>query len=840
MAMLRPSRAGWVWIYVLGLTALAAASHLHWVAHAQPLATPHLTWWMLALGFVGAERCIVHLEFHRSAHTVSLADVPFALGLVFAGGNDLVIGGLAGSIVVYGVLRRLPPVKVAFNAVQLWLAIDVAVAITHWIADNDLGPSTWLGVYAGTLMSGAVTVVCILGAIWITEGEVRGSMLRQMFAMDALVTLTNTSIAIVAAIVIATDARAVPVLLVPALTVFVAYRAYAAERERHERLEFLYEANRTLSRSPEVAEAIEGLLSRSLDAFRAEVAEVMLFGSDGTPLRTTLGPGGLRSVMQPADPAVAEAFAALVDSDRPAVLLTPPFSSPDLADHFARRGVRHAMIAALPGEERTIGTIMLANRVGLARGFSDEDLRLLEALGNNASVALQYDRLEQAVTQLVELQEQLHHQAFHDPLTDLPNRALFMERVREELRAEGDHVAVLFIDVDDFKTVNDSLGHGVGDALLVAIAGRLRGCVRPEDLVARLGGDEFAVMLPGVEDPLASARMVGDRILEAFALPVHAADELVSVHLSVGIASSLEAERDGDQLVRNADVAMYHAKSKGKARFEVFEPAMADAILRRHGLKEELAKAVGREQIVVEYQPIVELESGRIAAAEALVRWEHPVRGVVPPCEFFPLAEETGQIVDIGRHVLREACRQARAWEEADPAGEPLRMHVNLSVVELLDPGLMPAIRDAVDSAGIRPEQLVIEITETQLVEDAVTIAARLGELRELGVRIALDDFGTGYSSLSYLHSLPLDILKVAKPFVDGLVGGGRESSFVGMILDLARALGLEVIAEGIETPEQVTALRGLGTGFGQGFHLARPSPAASRLNRSTSASPLA
>jgi diguanylate cyclase (GGDEF)-like protein len=838
MAMPRLSRAGWVWLYVLGLAALAAVCHIHWVAGAQPLATPHLSSWMLALAFVGAERCIVHLEFSRSAHTVSLADLPFVLGLIFATGNDLVLGALAGSIVVYGGLRRLPLVKVAFNAVQLWLAIDVAVAVTHAVADGrGLGPSTWLGVYAGTLVSGAVTVVAILGAIWITEGELGGSMLRQMFAMDALVTLTNTSIAIASAIVIATDPRAAPVLVVPALTVFVAYRAYAAERERHERLEFLYEANRTLSRSPEVAEAIEGLLSRSLEAFRAEVAEVMLFGSDGTPLRTTLGPGDHRAVMQPADPAVAEAFCGLVDVDRPAVLLTPPFASPALADHFGRRGVRHAMVAALPGEDRTIGTIMLANRVGLARSFTDEDLRLLEALANNASVALQYDRLEQAVAQLSALQEQLHHQAFHDPLTDLPNRALFMDRVREELRREGEeHVAVLFIDVDDFKTVNDSLGHGAGDALLVAIAGRLRGCVRPQDLIARLGGDEFAVMLPGVEDPVASARRVGDRILEAFGLPVHAGEQLVSVHLSVGIASSLEVDGDGDRLIRNADVAMYHAKSKGKGRFEVFEPAMADAILRRHGLKEELAKAVGREQIVVEYQPIVELDSGRIAAAEALVRWEHPARGLVAPSEFVPLAEETGQIVEIGRQVLREACRQAAAWQEADPLGEPLRMHVNLSVVELLDPGLMPAIRDALETSGIQPGQLVIEITETQLVEDAVTSAARLGELRALGVRIALDDFGTGYSSLSYLHSLPLDILKVAKPFVDGLVGGGRESSFVGMILDLARALGLEVIAEGIETPEQVEALRELRTGFGQGFHLARPSAAASRLDRRATA----
>ena len=472
------------------------------------------------------------------------------------------------------------------------------------------------------------------------------------------------------------------------------------------------------------------------------------------------------------------------------------------------RGIRHAMIAMLPGEERTIGTIMLANRVGLERSFGADDLRLLEALANNAAVALQYDRLEQAVNKLQSLQDQLHHQAYHDPLTDLPNRTLFMERVREELA--GGEAAVLFVDVDDFKTVNDSLGHGVGDALLVCVAERLRGCVRPEDTVARLGGDEFAVMLPGVGDPLVDGRAVARRILKAFELPVEAGTELVSVHLSVGLASSKQSGGDSDELIRNADVAMYQAKSKGKARFELFEPQMAAAILRRHDFKEELAKAIEREQMVVQYQPIVALDSGRIVAAEALVRWEHPVRGLVPPAEFVPLAEETGLIVPLGRYVMREACQQARRWQDAetDPTVEPLRMHVNLSVAELRDPDLVKNVLASIEEAGIDPAQLVIEITESQLL--AAAGVERFHELRALGVKIALDDFGTGYSSLSYLHSLPLDTLKIAKPFIDGLTSGRRESSFVGMIVDLARTLELEVIAEGIETAEQLAALREL------------------------------
>jgi diguanylate cyclase (GGDEF)-like protein len=825
-----PSRAVLVWAYVVALSVLAGAAWLLLTHGATAHAKPHLPWWAVAAGFACAEICVVHVRFRRSAHSFSLADVPFVFGLVFAGGDAFVLGALLGTGVVWGLVRRLEVVKLAFNLAQLALAASAAAGMLRLVAGDGtaLEPATWVGLYAATLSSGALTILLLGGAIAIAEGNLRAPMLVQMFATDAIVTLINASIAIAAALVVATDPRAVPVLLVPALTVFAVYRAYISERQRHERLEFLYDANRTLSRSPEIAEALEALLARSLEAFRADVAEVVLTAGDGGPLRTTHGPGTHRVTMEPADKAIADELASLVDAESPVVSLTPPFGSPYLRAHMQQRGIRHAMIAMLPGEERAIGTIMLANRVGLERSFGADDLRLLEALANNASVALQYDRLEQAVNKLRTLQEQLHHQAYHDPLTDLPNRTLFMERVRDELANGGAHLAVLFVDVDDFKTVNDSLGHGVGDALLVSVAERLQRCVRPGDTVARLGGDEFAVMVPGVEDPLQDGRAVATRILHEFELPVEAGTELVSVHLSVGIADSRQSGDDSDALIRNADVAMYQAKSKGKARFELFEPQMAAAILRRHDFKEELAKAIEREQMVVQYQPIVALDSGRIVAAEALVRWEHPARGLVPPAEFVPLAEETGLIVPLGRHVLREACRQARRWQEAEPNGEPLRMHVNLSVAELRDPGLVENVLGAVDDAGIDPGQLVIEITESQLL--AAASVDRFHELRQLGIKIALDDFGTGYSSLSYLHSLPLDTLKIAKPFIDALTSGRRESSFVGMIVDLARTLELEVIAEGIETSEQLAALRELRAGLGQGYFLGRPSAAPPRL----------
>jgi diguanylate cyclase (GGDEF)-like protein len=823
--MTRPrlSRIGAVCLYGLALALIAAVLFATQLVGEPPLAEPHLPWWAIAIGWVIFESCVVHLQFRRSAHSFSLADVPFVFGLMFASGEGFFAGALIGAAIAYAI-RRLPLIKIGFNVAQLALAVCVAFVIVRAIAipGDALEPRTWIALYVATLTTGAMTITCIAGAIAITEGGISRRTLGQMFAMDGVVTAANSSIAIAAAVMISIDARSIPVLLVPVLIVFAMYRAYVSERQRHEKLEFLYEANRTLTRSPEVAEAIEGVLARSLDAFRSEVAEIVLLSADGTPLRTTYGPGDERVTMVEADRAAAEDLASLIDADNPVVSLALQDAPPHLRAHLQERGIRHAMVGVLPGETRMIGTIMLANRFGIERGYSDDDLRLLEVLANNASVALQYDRLEQAVSKLRSLQEQLQHQAYHDPLTDLPNRTLFMERVRGELANENGTLAVLFIDVDDFKVVNDSLGHGVGDALLVSVAGRLRHSVRPQDVVARLGGDEFAVMLPNVEDPAFESRNVAARMLRAFEAPVNAGAELVSVDLSIGITHSRRSP-DADALIRDADLAMYQAKARGKSRFEFFDPAMAAAMLRRHDIKEELAKAIEREQIVVQYQPIVSLETGKISAAEALVRWQDPARGLIGPSEFISLAEETGLIRGIGRHVLMLACRQARIWNDDPTLESPVRVHVNLSVAELRDPEFIPNVRAMLAEFGLSAEMLELELTESELLGDAKGSAARFEELRALGVRISLDDFGTGYSSLSYLHSLPLDSLKIAKPFVEGLVGDGREAGFIGMIVDLARTLELDVIAEGIETPTQLEALRRLGVELGQGYLLGRP-----------------
>jgi diguanylate cyclase (GGDEF)-like protein len=774
----------------------------------------HIPWWGLALGFLAAERCVVHLHFRRSAHSFSLGDLPLVFGLLFSSPIDLVIAGLIGPMLVLLIDRRLPAIKVVFNIAQFTLTTCLAVILFHELAStvDGFGPATWVFALFACQASAFVTVLLIGAAISISEGQLGAKALGRMLLMDLTVTTTNTSLGLAGAVIVAYDPRALPLLVVPLVTVFLAYRAYATERQRHESLEFLYETTRTLSRSPEIVVALEGLLARSVEAFRAEIAEIVLFPSEGNPpLRTTLGPDG-RDVMQPIDPTIADELRALVDHDEPVARVTPEAGSVRLRRYLEERGVRHAMLAMLPGETRVVGTMLLANRPGVVRDFSDADLRLFETLATNASVALQYDRLEQTVWQLRELQRQLEHQAYHDALTGLANRTLFIDRVDEARTLPDPTVAVLFVDIDDFKPVNDTLGHTVGDQLLVAVAERLCHCVRPTDTVARFGGDEFAVLLDRLDGP-EDVVVVAERILAALAQRVPAGGEAVSVGASVGIATNHKPGMRAGELIRDADVAMYDAKQRGKGRWARFERSMHTAILRRHGLKEQLQQAVARKEFAVEYQPIARLATGDVVAAEALVRWQHPERGLVAPGEFIPLAEETGLIVPIGEFVLDEACRRA--------AGRDVSMNVNLSAVELQHVDVLERVTSTLHRHRLNPQQLTLEITESVLVD--AQMSATLRELHEIGVRLALDDFGTGYSSLSYLRSFPLDVLKIAKPFVDGVTGRREERSFVRMIIELAGTLGLEVVAEGIETADQLEVLREMGCDLGQGFHLSPP-----------------
>ena len=429
------------------------------------------------------------------------------------------------------------------------------------------------------------------------------------------------------------------------------------------------------------------------------------------------------------------------------------------------------------------------------------------------------------ITERKALEKKLQYQAFHDPLTDLPNRALFMDRLGHALARAGQQaseVAVLFTDLDNFKVINDSLGHEAGDQLLVAVAERLKACLRPVDTVARLGGDEFTLLLEGVTGVSDAAR-VAERIAQELRTPFALEAQEVFATTSTGIAVSSSAQGQPTDLLRHADLAMYRAKSKGKACYEVFEPSMSINALERLELETELRRALGREEFRVYYQPEILLESGDIVGMEALVRWEHPEHGLLLPQEFLPIAEESNLIMPIGQWVLREACKQLRTWQEQYPNIAPLVMSVNLSTSEFFQPSL---IAEILRETGVDPRTLQLEITEGAVAYDNAQNANNtLWNLKTLGVQLAIDDFGMGYSSLSYLKRFPVDLLKIDRSFVRELGKDLKDTKIVAAIIHLAGALDLKVIAEGVETAEQVEQLRKMECDMVQGSYFSKPLP---------------
>lgn len=427
------------------------------------------------------------------------------------------------------------------------------------------------------------------------------------------------------------------------------------------------------------------------------------------------------------------------------------------------------------------------------------------------------------ITERRQLEVALEHQALHDDLTGLANRALFRDRTDHaltRLQDAGERHAVLLLDLDNFKTINDSLGDNAGDQLLVEVAERLRACCRRGDTASRLGGDEFGVLLENVAEA-GEAMRVAERIVAALHEPFTVAGRETFVTASIGIAVKDDAG-EADEIIRNADIAMYIAKRRGKDQVEIFQPGMQAAALETLELESDLRRAVEQQQFFVQYQPIVDLEDGRIVGVEALTRWRHPGRGIVAPLDFIAAAERTGLIVPIGRWVLQEACRQAQVWQQAYPDELPLIMNVNLSARQLHHPDLVETVATVLDHSGLAPENLTLEITETVMMKDTDATIARLHELTSLGVRLAVDDFGTGYSSLSYLRRFPVAVLKVDKSFVDDVVDSPGVAALTEGILSLARALQLDVIAEGIETSEQAEHLRQMHCRLGQGFRFAR------------------
>jgi diguanylate cyclase (GGDEF)-like protein len=433
---------------------------------------------------------------------------------------------------------------------------------------------------------------------------------------------------------------------------------------------------------------------------------------------------------------------------------------------------------------------------------------------------------ERISRELEESREHFRYVAFHDTLTDLPNRALLNDHLQlsiDRTKIQQGHLfALLFLDLDRFKNVNDSLGHVAGDQLLISAARRLEECLRPSDMVARLGGDEFAILLDGVEEYNDVIR-VAERVQSELMRPLSLNGHEVYTTASMGITLSTIGYEHPENILRDADTAMYHAKEKGKARYEIFDAVMHARAVSRLQLESDLRRALEKRELLVYYQPIVSLKTGRIAGFEALVRWPHPQKGFIPPSDFISIAEETGLIYELDRWVMRESCRQMRAWHQARPNEKPLTISINLSGKQFTQPNLIEQIKQILAETKIDPRALKLEITESVVMENAEIASSMLLQLRALGVQLSIDDFGTGYSSLSYLHRFPVNTLKIDRSFISRLGAGDENTEIIRTILTLANNLGMDVVAEGVETETHLAHLKEMRCQYAQGYLFSKP-----------------
>jgi diguanylate cyclase (GGDEF)-like protein len=597
-------------------------------------------------------------------------------------------------------------------------------------------------------------------------------------------------------------------------------RALAAERamrhtlqKRQALLERLSGIQRAITRRLPLADVLEAITQGAVDLLNAEVAGVRLVDPESPDDLVLVAQQGMA-------PAVAEAMkrssvgegahGRAVTEDR-LVIVEDYSSAPDAMSQLGEMNLVTAMAAPVRDGDRVTGSIVVATaRRDLHFGALEQEM--LSAFAEHASLA---------ITDATRV-EHIRKMAFHDELTGLANRGLFMERLAQALlraRRRRGPVAVLFLDLDRFKIVNDSLGHSAGDELLVMVGDRLRKCLRDEDTASRFGGDEFAILAHAGRD---GAVEIAHRVLSAMEPPFVLEARIVSMSASIGIALDSAGLAHASGMLRDADTAMYRAKLQRSDGFVVFEPSMRVAARARLDLEADLRGAVARGEMHLEYQPILDLSDHRIVGVEALIRWHHSERGVLSPLDFIPLAEETGQITELGRWTVEESCTQVARWQRLDPGLATLSVSVNLSPRQLHDSRIVGEVTRSLGAAGLDPASLVLEITEGAVMADVETAIHHLRALQALGVSLAIDDFGTGHSSLALLRRLPVDTLKIDKMFVDTIASDPTALSFLETIVRLADILEMQVVVEGIETAEQATLVAGLGV-YGQGYHFCRP-----------------
>ncbi len=804
------------WALAIALMLVATTIWWRWVWQSERLSSAlDVPWWSLVIAFFLIESMVIHLHFRSESGTFSLLEVPLVYGLLFADPASGVVAMVFGSLLGLVLVRRQQLMKLVFNTANLSVHFTLAFALLPlFLSGRDpLSPIGWLAVLGVTSIAAAVNFSMIVLVIAITERRFDASqgMTAVLFAL--LVGGANTVQALVAALIMTSEPWAVILLICSAGVLFIAYRAYVAEREQRERVEFLYASTRALREGGQSGSAVASFLGESATMFRARTAMLYLFAgpdSEAAPALFTYHDREFRAdAITPGEETEARRLAA---ANPVPTLVGGGRDSGDPPDWLADHGLREAMIGALPSDDRIVGVLVVGDRLGNVATFTETDLRLFTTLVEHAAVALENDQLGQALVQLRELGQELERQAKYDELTGLANRTMFTSRLDELYLTDGDDGCVLYVDLDDFKPVNDTYGHAAGDTLLAQVATRVEGATRSGDLAARLGGDEFAVLVSGGD-----AEAVAQRLVGSLSAPFMIASNEVRIGASVGLAYRRGAS-SASELVLQADTALYAAKEQGKGTIVTYDDDLRAKSPHELTVYSDLRRAIAHKEFEVHYQPIVSLEDLSIVGAEALVRWRQPSGRLVSPGEFINEAEQSGLITSVDRLVRLEVLDQLESFRQHDPR---FFISVNLSARQLRRPGLVKEIAADLTASGAPVEGLVIELTESALAGDTNAAATKLGELQELGPRIALDDFGTGYSSLSYLRSLPIDLIKIAQPFIRDMTGG--DPTFVSAIVDLSHKLGFITVAEGIEEAQAVVTLQQVGCNYGQGYHFAHP-----------------
>lgn len=796
-----------------------------WLSTPNPLDAPDVPFLVLVAGLALAESVVVHIQFRRESHTFGFNEMVLALGLLAAEGHELVVAQILGTVIATTV-RRQVLVKSAFNVAQYSLSSAVTVLVFAAVTPDPhlLDLHTAGGVLLGALAGSTVSYVLILAVIALADRPPAGGEAVAALVVGYGGVLANVGLGLSLLLLL----REGPLALLcaaPAVAVAIAsYRAHVAGLQRRAHLTFLLDATRALQSGGETGDTSGGwatVLGHLRDSVRADSATLLV--APAVPGSTAGEATWLALRASGASDSSTGRFEQ-IDADRALALLPRVQGRHDRRNGqgdpvwLDEQGWPCAISARITDEDRVLGHLVLGPVLGDTGTYSASDVDLVTALANQVGGVLETGRLEQALSQITVLKEQMQHEATHDPLTDLANRALFGARLAAALEDEGDQVSVMLLDLDDFKRVNDELGHAAGDALLRAVADRLRAAVRAGDTPARLGGDEFAVVLPG--SPAATAAEVGARLVAAFAEPVDLDGARLPVHASIGTATRDGGAVAAEELVRRADMALYSVKQSGKAGARAWSRSVEDRLEGRSGLSSTMPRAVAAGEFVCHYQPVVELGSEQVVALEALVRWDHPERGLLAPEEFLAMAESTGWIREIGEQVLRQSCLEYaavfRSFAEA-----PRRLHVNVSTAQL-EAGLPSRVERALAESGFPGDRLVLEITGTRAVDDVVAARAVMLEVAESGVAWALDDFGTGFAALDRLAELPVSLVKLPG-HLSRAVTRPRGLRVLRGALALAEEMGLGMVAEGVESLDQARVLEAAGCQQAQGYLWAPP-----------------